>query len=183
MHPIVIHQFTPSLELQALCRFTGTPYVLNNARFPHAVSTGYLPQLQHGGELKGGDAAAAYLEERVCGAALTAPLTPLQAAHAAGLVALVRGALAHVERWCHFGADGGYARNRAALAAHAHAPLGWLLARQLKMQCVAWALVFFLSARARAHTQTHHTRTPTTHPLHAATKRRSCAAACAGRRG
>jgi hypothetical protein len=140
--PIVIHQFTPCLELQALCRFTGTPYVLNNARFPHAVSTGYLPQLQHGGELKGGDAAAAYLEERVCGAALTAPLTPLQAAHAAGLVALVRGALAHVERWCHFGGDGGYARNRAALAAHAHAPLGWLLARQLKMQCVARALAF-----------------------------------------
>ena len=180
--PIVIHQFTPCLELQALCRFTGTPYVLNNARFPHAVSTGYLPQLQHGGELKGGDAAAAYLEERVCGAALTAPLTPLQAAHAAGLVALVRGALAHVERWCHFGGDGGYARNRAALAAHAHAPLGWLLARQLKMQCVGARFLACARARTQAHTPSHaptHTHTN----KHAATKRRSCAAACAGRRG
>lgn len=134
--PLVLHQFTPALELQALCRFTRTPYVLHNSRFPHAQSTGHLPQLQHGSVLVGGDMAAQYLVEHVCGAALSAHITPLQAAHAAGLVALVRGPLGDVERWCHFGADGGFSRNRAALVAHMHAPLGWLLARGLKLQCV-----------------------------------------------
>ena len=130
--PITLHQFTPCLELQALCRFSGVPFILHNSRFPHAASTGYLPQLQQGSVLLGGDVAAQYLAERVCGAALSAHLTPLQAAHAAGLVALVRGTLAHVERWCHFGPDGGFARNRAALAAQMHAPLAWLQTQGLK---------------------------------------------------
>jgi len=156
--PIVLHQFTPALELQALCRFTGTPFLLNNSRFPHAVSTGYLPQLQHGSVLAGGDVAAQYLVERVCGGALEAHLTPLQAAHAAGLLALVRGTLAHVERWCHYGEDGGFVRNRAALAAHAHAPLGWLLARGLKLQCVGGRPAAARRFPPRSRNQHAHTR-------------------------
>ena len=139
--PIIIHQFTPCLELQALCRFAGLPYQLSHSRFPHALSTGYLPQLQHGTVLVGGELAALYLAERV--ARLDAALTPLQAAHAAGLLALVRGTLRDVEHWCHFGADGGLARNARALAAGMHTPLAWLLVRDLKRQCV-----FFLAGAA-----------------------------------
>lgn len=110
MDQLVIRQFFPAYELQALCKFSGIRYTLENCRYPKVESTGMLPQVQHKSVLVGGDAAVQFLRTLT---ELNASLSSIELAYSLGLLDLVHWTLGSVEQWSLNICDGRRGRNAA----------------------------------------------------------------------
>ena len=100
--PVIIHQFRPAHTLEALCRFSSTPFQLLNSSHPHYESTGELPQLQHGSVVLGRRKALQYLRQLT---GLDSHLSAQQLASCEALSALVASTLQNVELWCLYGPE------------------------------------------------------------------------------
>ena len=127
---MIIRQFYPAYELQALCEFSGTRYTLEQCRYPTVESTGMLPQIQLKGVLLGGDRALHYVRDMT---ALEASLSSTEAANSRGLIALVHSTLGNVDLWSQYLCSAGRGRSTAnSIHKLTPFPFSWLLVSGLR---------------------------------------------------